>query len=500
MKYFYICLFCLLPFCGAAQFKNNVWCFGDSAGIKFLPGGGTQLFNSSTLTRGGSCTIADSAGNLLLYANTFYYPLWSQGYLRLGVAFDRNHNLMQNGDTLVGSGLFQEQVIVPWPDSSNLFYLFTAGVFAPFGFWYSVIDLNQNGGLGAVVQKNVQLTNYEASDCVAAVKHGNGRDWWVLFKDYMSWNNSIYTYLITPNGISGPFLQNIGFATNTNFMHSTFSRDGNKYLMVNYKGLIEVYDFDRCTGLFSNVITIEPELPSALFPHYFGCAFSPSGNLIYITTVDYSETFLYQFDLLAPNITASKLQIESVQAPSYHGSLRLAPDNKIYCAYNYYDGINNYPYSDSLNNNFNQNLSVINFPDSAGLACGFSPFSFNLGGNETYWGLPNNPEYDLGPLSGSSCDTIVGINEPATVALAAELFVYYAPDWQTAFINANKLRGTQYHLEVFDLMGKSIFRESGKISPPYFTKNLICNGYSKGMYIVNLQTDQERLSKRFVVQ
>ncbi|MBK9424522.1 MAG: hypothetical protein IPN54_10405 [Bacteroidetes bacterium] len=55
-----------------AQFKNNVWCFGDSAGVKFDQGA-TQLFNSSTVTRGGSCTISDSAGNLLFYTNTDYY-------------------------------------------------------------------------------------------------------------------------------------------------------------------------------------------------------------------------------------------------------------------------------------------------------------------------------------------------------------------------------------------------------------------------------------------
>ncbi|MBK7969788.1 MAG: hypothetical protein IPK08_13070 [Bacteroidetes bacterium] len=93
--------------------------------------------------------------------------------------------------------------------------------------------------------------------------------------------------------------------------------------------------------------------------------------------------------------------------------MRLAPDDKIYCSLNYYDGINTYPYSDSLNNQFNQNLCVINDPDSAGLACNFTPFSFSLGGNETYWGLPNNPDYDLPALAGSPCDTLVSQNEMA---------------------------------------------------------------------------------------
>ncbi|MBL0339590.1 MAG: hypothetical protein IPP71_00970 [Bacteroidetes bacterium] len=222
-----------------AQFKNNVWCFGDSAGIKFNQGT-TQLFNSSTVTTGGSCTISDSAGDLLFYTNTDYYFLWQQGSTRLGVVWDRNHNLMQNGDTLIGGLTFQEQVIVPWPDSTHLFYIFTAGVAVPFGFWYSVVDMNQNGGLGAVIQKNVRLTNYEASDCVAAVKHGNGRDWWVLFRRYDVVNDSMYRYLVTPAGIEGPFIQNVGTPTDNGFMHTTFSKDGSKYLVVDRRGLIEV--------------------------------------------------------------------------------------------------------------------------------------------------------------------------------------------------------------------------------------------------------------------
>ncbi|MBL0341881.1 MAG: hypothetical protein IPP71_13640 [Bacteroidetes bacterium] len=46
-------------------------------------------------------------------------------------------------------------------------------------------------------------------------------------------------------------------------------------------------------------------------------------------------------------------------------------------------------------------LSVINYPDSLGTACGYSPFSFYLGGKRTYYGLPNNPDYDMPAIAGS---------------------------------------------------------------------------------------------------
>ncbi len=494
-----MCLFTILFIthnCNA-QFKNNLWCFGDSVGIKFDQGA-TQLFNSSTVTRGSSCAISDSSGNLLFYTNNYYYFLYNQGYASLGVVWDRFHNLLQNGDTLIGTGYFQENVIVPWPDSSHLFFIFSPGLIF-YGFWYSVVDLSQNGGLGAVVQKNVQLTNYKASDCVAAVKHGNGRDWWVFFRRYDVVNDSMYRYLISPAGIEGPFVQNIGTPTDNGFMHTTFSKDGSKYLVVNYRGLIEVYEFDRCSGLFTNVTTIEQEQPIGSFPQYTGNAFSSSGRYTYICTSDNPDTYLYQFDLLAPNITASKTLIYTVNAPSYFGFMRLAPDNKIYCSHNYYDGINTYPYTDSLNNNFNQNLSVINDPDSAGLACNFSPFSFYLGGNETYWGMPNNPEYELGALVGSPCDTLVGIQQIQN-EIEPALHIYYHPTWEKVFINAEHIKGHKGNLKLYNLQGKLIFTEPMKIQNGFYTKDLSMTGKATGMYLVVVETERERLVKKFVIE
>jgi hypothetical protein len=146
------------------------------------------------------------------------------------------------------------------------------------------------------------------------------------------------------------------------------------------------------------------------------------------------------------------------------------------------------------------NLSVINYPDSLGFACGYAPYSFYLGGKRTYYGLPNNPDYDLGSLIGSPCDTLVGINEAPSANTAAEMFVYYAPGWQTTFINAQQVAGSRYNLEVFDMMGKSVFRESGKLNPPYFTKNLNCSSFASGVYTVVLVTERERMIKRFMVE
>ena len=91
-----------------------------------------------------------------------------------------------------------------------------------------------------------------------------------------------------------------------------------------------------------------------------------------------------------------------------NGAVRLAPDGKIYYSQAYPYG---FPYQDTMRNTVNENLGVINNPDVVGNGCNFSPFSFYLGGKRTYYGLPNNPDYNLGPLASSICDTITVITE-----------------------------------------------------------------------------------------
>ena len=116
---------------------------------------------------------------------------------------------------------------------------------------------------------------------------------------------------------------------------------------------------------------------------------------------------MFQFDLTAPDIAASKVLIGV-----YDGTLNpfetwfykhaLGPDDKIYICN--YDG--------------NASLHVINDPDSAGKACNFVQNQLQLDSG-TYWGggIINEPNYQLGSLIGSVCDTAIittaSINETA---------------------------------------------------------------------------------------
>lgn len=250
-----------------AQNQNTVWCFGDSAGIDF--GSGSAIpFESGMDGRGSCVSIADPGGNLLFYAATMYAYSTSSSFGAF--IFNANHEVMENGDSIFGQGWYQEIVIIPHPRNDSTYYLFSIGVTSSSpGLRYSLIDMRLNGGLGKVVFKNSQLQSFAQVDCINAVKHGNGRDWWLLFRKSdapTSSNNDWYSYLINPDSIQNFQIQSIGEQNRTGGAHTTFNSNGNKLVFSNWVGVLELFDFDRCSGILSNPVTIETDPGSSPTP------------------------------------------------------------------------------------------------------------------------------------------------------------------------------------------------------------------------------------------
>ncbi len=122
--------------------------------------------------------------------------------------FDATHSIMNASDSIDGDAWYHELVIVPFPNDSTKFYLFSIGVTSFAGLSYSVIDIAQNGGLGSVVQKNIVLNTIPANDGLVAVRHGNGRDWWLVTRrcTYAPGNipnNEFWVYRCLINGFAG---------------------------------------------------------------------------------------------------------------------------------------------------------------------------------------------------------------------------------------------------------------------------------------------------------
>ncbi|MEM8584169.1 MAG: PKD domain-containing protein [Bacteroidota bacterium] len=129
-----------------------------------------------------------------------------------------------------------------------------------------------------------------------------------------------------------------------------------------------------------------------------GVAVSPSSQYLYVSDFDY----IYQYDLWADDIFST---IDTVAI--YDGYLewnlfhsrfylaQLAPDGKIYV--NSPSGV--------------KKLTVIEYPDRPGLACDVRQHSIQLP-NYNATTLANHPNYRLGPIDGSPCDTLGIDNSP----------------------------------------------------------------------------------------
>ncbi|HRC32139.1 MAG TPA: T9SS type A sorting domain-containing protein [Bacteroidia bacterium] len=499
----YCCTFILFLFSNICftQNQNSIWCFGDSAKIVFDTTGNVSLLTSSIVSRGTATSIADSNGTLLFYTNTRA----GQASAYTGQVWAANDSLMYNGDSIAGRGWYKQHVIIPAPSGNGLYYLVNAAVTAPSGLYYGIIDMTQDSGRGAVVQKNVQLKgpNFYSNDGLAAIKHGNGRDWWVIVRDWQYKNDLFYFYRIDSAGIALSHTQSIGDSSRPSFFRIEPSMDGNLISCIDANGEMVLYNFDRCSGMLSNSIYIEHNhvIPNYA-PWYWDSELSANKRYLYVSEIysDYDTTnYLLRFDLQAPNIAASRDTLYAGENSAVAGLIELAPDGKMYwsCAYNPPNGFN-YPYPDSVHNYITDNLSVINYPDSS--FCDFQPFSFYLGGKRTYYGLPNNPNYSLGRLLGSPCDTLQWTNlTPALSKGEGVMQITYISDWEKLFVNASGLKGKNVTVSIYDGRGSLKFEViSLKSNAGYFTLDVDCSGWSDGLYVVQLQTDKERLSKKFV--
>ena len=179
-------------------------------------------------------------------------------------------------------------------------------------------------------------------------------------------------------------------------------------------------------------------------------------------------------------------------------TMKLAPDNKIYLTtWIKSDSLVSlyWPFPDNYFTTENSYLSVINTPDSPGVSCNFTPFSFYLGGSRTYAGLCNQPNYNLGPTA-DSC--IFAAVTPQTTISVAALNLMYHQQWHTLFVNANTIKGKKYTLRIYTTLGNLVYECSGK-TDTYFTKDVACPNYSAGVYFASLETEKEKLSGKFVV-
>lgn len=377
----------LLSFC---QKEGNIWYFGIHGGLDFNSGSPVALTDGKTFTREGVTSIADkTTGQILFY--TTGDTIW-----------DRTHNPMPNGTGLWGNkSTTQAAVIVPAPGSDTLYYVFTVDAAAGKpgygtgygGVSYSIVDITLNNGKGDVTVKNQPLLTPTAEK-ICVTKHANGSDRWVLVHQWGT--DAFYAYQVSASGIQPPVISHAGIihqdipgGWSINYESlgcMKFSPDSKKLAVVISSDInvLQLFDFDNATGTVSNSISNSFNGNSLEGP--YGVSFSPDNSKLYVGYISLSSSpsRVYQYDLSSGDsatIAASKTIINS-QFDKGIGSLQIGPDGKIYVAKSDF----------STMSSGSDYIDVINCPNAAGSACGYTVNAVFLGGagkNQSTLGLPN---------------------------------------------------------------------------------------------------------------
>lgn len=359
----------------------NIWYFGYGAGVTFNGSAAPNaLLDGKTASMEGCATICDPVtGELLFYTDGI--TVWNA-----------RHEIMKNGEGLQGHmSSTQAALIVPSPGDSSIFYIFTTGALhdglndALFGFCYSIVDIRIDGGLGAVMDKNIPLFR-NSTEKITATRHCNGRDYWVVTHEWGT--NNFRSYLVDRNGVSHtPVISSSGllypYSADT-ISTSGFgagmiklSPNGRKLAAANWQGEVaELFAFDNRTGIVSNPITLQA--PAQI---YYGASFSPDNSKLYITGIARPSSIL-QFDLSSndPETIAGSMKQIPIPSEVSVGGLQLGPDGRIYAAL---------PDRASL--------SVITHPNLPGANCDFIHDEVSLEGRSTLQGLSYCIDYNLLP-------------------------------------------------------------------------------------------------------
>lgn len=252
----------------------------------------------------GSSVATDENGSLLFYSNG-------------DAIYDKDGNIMANGDNLYGTkSLSSTSIIFPKPGSQIYYYVFTME--ETWGLHYSVVDITANGGKGEVITKDIPLDRWAGT--MTAVKPGDGNMLWLYVLDRAS--NGFKAFKVERNTVNEPVLSVTGPII-SNARHMKVSVYGNKLAVTDEAG-VHFYNIDAVSGEIKYQTSVPIENAT-------GVEFSQGNNNAYISTGEKGEIYKVK---LSNNET---LPVEKIyEAPigsNYNfGDLQLGINGKIYVA------------------------------------------------------------------------------------------------------------------------------------------------------------------------
>ncbi len=429
----------------------------------------------------GSASISDSLGNLLLVFNGKY--LFDSSGAIIDSFYSGNFSEMPLG--------FKNSLFLNVPGSSQKYCLlnsyskpilddpFILGIDT--SFYYSEFKTTDSE-IETIIRKHPIELDSSAAGTIAACRHANGRDWWIMKSTI--YQDKFYQALLNPSGFDFnsiytpiPHIHQPGGGWNL------FSSDGGKFINVIIGSVRKayIYNFDRCTGGLSN--PIEHDLSS-----YFNedavnaCCLSPDGTKLYFRRSNMNAFLtieLCQYDF--------ETSIFSVIAEG-QGAPCLTPNNLWVVS----------PTTDFTSNPYEPKLSVLYQPNNPTLNCGFTPQVFDLINYGFIEVSPNYANFRLGALTGSICDSLSTGIQSIDNNLNIRFKLYPNPVESSLIIEQD----IPSHCEaiISDMLGRIHWK--GQIQNQKTVLSNEINGLSQGIYWIEIQDLKtgNRSGKKFIKQ
>jgi gliding motility-associated-like protein len=350
----FLCLLFISKERGYSQ-QENVWVFGRGSGLDFNNTPPTPIQSAITGFGEGSASVCDASGQLLFYTDGD--TLWT-----------RNHTTMPNGMNVTGldsdsgysatSSTSQGALIVPMPDSSNKYYLFSLSAWEQgpnLGrLYYSVVNMDLNGGFGDVEpNRRGILVDSNFSEHMTGVV-GDECNVWVIVAPRLNsgQGNQFKSFEITPAGFNTtPVISTLPglFTGYLIFGRMNVSPNRKKLAIARSNafitiGSLELYDFNAATGQLSNTMTLDPNYDAC-----YGVCFSPDNSRLYVNG---DANNISQFDVSSNNVTTI-INSKTLICSADFTDIKRAPNGKLYF----------------ISNSFSRKLGAINQPNLAGIAC-----------------------------------------------------------------------------------------------------------------------------------
>jgi len=433
-------------------------------------------------------SICDTSGQLLFYSNGDYIA--NKNHTRL--LNSTNFNPTITGDTVNGLNIVQGVLILPYCGLSNKYIMFHENhedFFAhamnqsqPTNLWYSVIDMALDGGFGGIdpTSKTVPIiADTLLKGRLTACKNGNGRDWWVV--THRDFSDVYYKVLITPDTITVTSQQIGSQIIYDQVGQAAFSQQGDQYVIRGGGYNFDLFEFDRCDGVFSNyrivnLIDIINNGQDTLTPT--GCAFSPGGRYLYVC----NNIYVHQFDTWSANINSTDSIVaiwDSTFSPlaTTFFNMNLAPDNKIYIT----------------TANGSNVLHVIEHPDSLGMGCNVMQHGLPLPALNAP-ALPNVPNYGLGAWLGGPCDTITSIAN--ILDMENRFLLYPNPSQGPIQIRMTSIMNSKFQMRLFDALGQLAFESTINQSEMRFDLSFLPDG----VYFLEFSNNEFMIRQRWIRQ